>query len=282
MKTGWLIYKKEDASRNESYINWFIKEANIQNINLQLILREDLLIGIDDINFLTSYKDKTIRLPDFCINRTLDTTLQAHFTAQNIHCFNNYETSLICNDKSATHIEMAKIGIPAVKTFHFDTNELNEPPISYPFILKSVNGRSGSEVFLIKNKEKLSYVLKNKITSRFIIQSANVEMGKDLRVFVIGKKIIAAVLRESKSDFRANYKLGGFATLYHLNNDEVTLIKKIINHFDFGLVGIDFLIGLDGNLLFNEIEDVVGSRILSETTQINLLSEYLTYIRSFL
>lgn len=282
MKTGWLIYKKEDASRNESYINWFIKEADKQDIQLHLIFRDDLLIGIHGINFVTSYRNKTIKLPDFCIIRTLDATLQAHFSAQNILCFNNYNTSLICNDKSATHIEIAKIGVPAVQTFHFDIKELHKPPIPFPFILKSVNGRSGSEVFLVKNNDKLSYVLNNKITSRFIIQSANVEMGKDLRVFVIGKKIIAAVLRESKNDFRANYKLGGSATLYNLNDDEITLINKIINHFDFGLVGIDFLIGHDGQLLFNEIEDVVGSRILSETTNINILSEYLTHIKSYL
>ena len=282
MKTGWLIYKKEDASKNESYIDWFIKEANKQNINLQLIYRENLLIGINGITFLTYYKNKVINLPDFCIIRTLDATLQAHFSALNILCFNNYETSLICNDKSATHIEVAKIGVTAVETFHFDGKELHEPPIPFPFILKSVNGRSGSEVFLIENKNKLSHVLNNKITSRFIIQSANVQMGKDLRVFVIGKKIIAAVLRESKNDFRANYKLGGSATLYHLNNDDIALIKTIVNHFDFGLVGIDFLIGHNSQLLFNEIEDVVGSRILSETTDINILSEYLTYIRSYL
>src|SRR5690625_6839454 len=92
-------------------------------------------------------------------------------------------------------------------------------------------------------------------------------MGKDLRVFVIGKQIIAAVLRVNNNDFRANFKLGGSAFLYHLTIDEVEMINKIINHFDFGLVGIDFLIDKEGNLLFNEIEDVVGSRILSETTK---------------
>lgn len=41
MKTGWLIYKKQDALENKSYINWFIKEAKEQEIHLKLILRED-------------------------------------------------------------------------------------------------------------------------------------------------------------------------------------------------------------------------------------------------
>lgn len=58
------------------------------------------------------------------------------------------------------------------------------------------------------------------------------------------------------------------------------MIQKIIDHFDFGLVGIDFLIGHDGELIFNEIEDVVGSRTLSEISDINLLEKYVTFIKT--
>ena len=278
MKIGWLIYKKEDASKNQSYITWFIEEAKQQNILLKLILREELLIGIDGRNYFTYYENKHIDLPNFCIIRTIESTLQAHFAAQNIPCFNNFQTSIICNDKSATHIEVAKLGIPAVKTFHYESYP-KTPPLPYPFILKTINGRSGSEVFLIENNE--DYLnSKLKINNEdFVIQAIQSQIGKDLRVFVIGKKIIAAVLRVNNNDFRANFKLGGSAFLYHLTIDEVEMINKIINHFDFGLVGIDFLIDKEGNLLFNEIEDVVGSRILSETTNINLLSEYISYIK---
>src|SRR5699024_1793743 len=88
----------------------------------------------------------------------------AHFAAQNIPCFNNYQTSIICNDKSATHIEVAKLGIPAVKTFHYESYP-KTPPLPYPFILKTINGRSGSEVFLIENNEEY---LKKKISQEVI------------------------------------------------------------------------------------------------------------------
>src|SRR5699024_2655550 len=105
------------------------------------------------------------------------------------------------------------------------------------------------------------------------------QIGKDLRVFVIGKKIIAAVLRVNNNDLRANFKLGRSAFVYHITIEEVEMINKIINNFDYGLVGIDFLIDIEGNFHFNEIEDMIGSRILSDTTNINLLSEYKSYIK---
>src|SRR5690625_6508726 len=81
------------------------------------------------------YKKISIDLPLSLNIHTIKSTLQSHFNDQNIPCFNNYQTSIICNDKSATHIEVAKLGIPAVKTFHYESYP-KTPPLPYPFILK--------------------------------------------------------------------------------------------------------------------------------------------------
>ena len=51
--------------------------------------------------------------------------------------------------------------------------------------------------------------------------------------------------------------------------------------FDIGLAGIDFLIGDNGELIFNEVEDVVGARMLYQCVpDINLVGKYLDYILS--
>ena len=57
-------------------------------------------------------------------------------------------------------------------------------------------------------------------------------------------------------------------------------MEKIIGEFDFGLVGIDFLIDEQEDFVFNEIEDVVGARMLYQVSDINLLHEYFVYILS--
>jgi len=177
------------------------------------------------------------------------------------------------------------------KTFHYHISLLKSP---LPFRLgidvqgtpekyKIVPGRS-----LFTNEKLPAFSFRidtirinlRESIKRYFIQSADVMLGKDLRVFVIGKEIIAAVLRVNKNDFRANYKLGGDAILYTLSDKEKKMIQQIIDHFDFGLVGIDFLIGNNGELLFNEIEDVVGSRILSKVSDINLLEKYVTFIKN--
>ena len=280
---GWLIYDKQSANENMSYIEWFIDEAKQQSIQLELVYRESLTTGIVDGKHQLFIDQNTVTLPDFAVIRTIEPVLQVFLEACHIHTFNSSMVSTICNHKMLTHMEVNKLHIPMVPTYFTSKKTLSEnPPITYPLVIKEASGRSGKQVHLIKNHEEWKMAFSTLSTNDIIIQSANVELGKDVRVFVIGKEIIGAVLRVNKNDFRANFKLGGDAEPFTLSAADRKMIQKIIDHFDFGLVGIDFLIGKDGELLFNEIEDVVGSRILSEVSNVNLLEKYVTYIKSTL
>lgn len=277
---GWLIYQKVDAIQNRSYIDWFIEEAQQQHVELKLIYREDLTIGLNNHKPVVRIAAGKDTLPDFVVNRSIEPIIQHFFTSWNIPIFNPVDTAKIVNDKALTHLELSKLNIPMLPTFFIQGHALTEnAPLDYPFIIKSVTGRGGKEVCLLESEKNWQTFKRECKNQSYIAQPTNVQKGKDLRVFVIGKEIVAAVLRHNETDFRANFKLGGKAIPYQLSENEIKLINKIIGHFQFGLVGIDFLLDHDGNLLFNEIEDVVGSRILSETSDINLLAEYVTFIK---
>jgi len=194
--------------------------------------------------------------------------------------FNSFSIAQTTNDKRLTYFEMQKLGIPIVDTYFTTAYSFPEsPPLNFPLVVKEATGRGGKEVFYITSEDEWNRVLEHISSNELVIQRANVKLGRDIRVFVIGKEIIAAILRKSDHDFRANFTLGGTAELYELSEEEQSLVKKILEHFDFGFVGIDFLISEDGNLLFNEIEDVVGSRTLSSTTDINVLEKYVKFIK---
>lgn len=280
MTTGWLIYRKNDALENQSYIDWFIDEAEQQHIKLSLIYRESITIGLNENKKIILLNDKEVTFPDFVVIRTIEPFLQTHFEQCGIQTFNNSTVADVCNNKIFTHLEVNKLNIPTVDTYFYKKDLLSsQPPLSFPFVVKEAQGRSGKQVHYIQSIKDWYHCLSSLKTDDLIMQNANVQLGKDVRVFIVGKNIIAAVLRHNEHDFRANFKLGGKAIPYQLNNDERNMIQKIVDHFNFGLVGIDFLIGQNGELLFNEIEDVVGSRILSESTRINLLQKYVTHIK---
>lgn len=280
MMNGWLIYDKNQAKLNESYIEWFIDEAKRQHIHLKLILREQLQIAIKENKYRITVDDKNYPLPDFVVMRTIDSTLHTYFDQLNIRTFNSRFVAEICNNKALTHLHVHALNVPMVDTcFVKRTAFPDEPPFSYPVVVKDAYGRSGKDVYFVQNKRKWQKVPELIKSDNILVQRTNVQLGKDVRVFVIGNEIIASVLRHNEDDFRANYGLGGNAYIYHLSFAERKMIQKIVDYFRFDLVGIDFLISETGELMFNEIEDVVGSRILSKATNINLLEKYITYIK---
>ncbi|UFU01394.1 hypothetical protein KO561_12025 [Radiobacillus kanasensis] len=280
MYVGWLIYRKEDAERNQAYIDWFIEECSKQSIKLHLVLREEIGIGIQ--NNQLSLESK-YPLPDFAVVRTIEQMLSSHLERLGVAVFNSSTVSMIANHKGMTHQVMGQLGIPMVDTtFYRKHDQVVKPPLPFPIVVKDTEGRGGKQVFLANDMKEWDEIKPHQWDSDWLVQSTNVQPGKDLRVFVIGKKVIAAVLRENHSDFRANFSLGGKARLYELSVEEIKIVQTIIDAFDFDMVGIDFLFSLEGKLLFNEIEDIVGSRTLSQLSSINLLAQYVNHIRKTL
>lgn len=281
MINGWLIYDKEKAEENRSYIDWFISEASQQDVLLSLIYREDLLIGISNDQPIIKWKGEFVSFPDFAVIRTIDTLLSKQLELIGIHVFNSSAISYMANNKAMTHLAIQRLGIPMLDSFFFRKEDAlhGQPPIDFPFVLKEPHGRGGSQVFLIENISMFEQSIPCIDSDYMVIQSCKVQLGKDIRVFVVGKKIIGAVLRKSDKDFRANYKLGGSAEAYVLSEKEQSQIEKIIASFEFGMVGIDFLLDEKGTLLFNEIEDIVGSRTLSAVSDVNILKMYIQHIK---
>ena len=111
----------------------------------------------------------------------------------------------------------------------------------------------------------------------FVYQKPASDLGKDLRVWLIGGKIEAAILRESKNDFRANFCLGGRASLYLLSDEEKRLIYKIASLIKYDYIGIDFVFN-SGKIVFNEIEDSVGARMLYSLTDIDIIKRFCGHI----
>lgn len=278
---GWLIYNETDARRNKEYINWFISECDKQKLELHLILREELMIGIYENKLLVQLTSRfNESLPDFAVVRVIDPLLNLQLEKAGILVFNNAVTARIANDKALAHMHAAEIGIRMLDTIFIKRGNFPEnSPFNFPVVLKQADGRSGQQISMVYNQKQWLEARYFFLHHDSIIQSTFVMPGKDLRVFIIGKDIIAAVLRENDHDFRANISLGGSARLYQLNAEEKSIIDKFTSVFDFGLVGIDFLFDQNGSLLFNEIEDAVGSRSLSKVSSVNLLERYTTFIK---
>ena len=162
-------------------------------------------------------------------------------------------------------------------------------------IIKTVDGHGGNEVFLIALIQKEIVVKSPLITPlqmcqklyghRCIIQEKLNSNSSDLRVYILMGEIYAAVLRKGTNDFRSNYSLGGNVYEYNLSNAQRQYIQYFIDALggkELFMAGIDFIITADGKLIFNELEEMVGSRMLYKCTDYDIVKDYVKRLANIL
>lgn len=250
MYKGLLVYSKIRSYKNEWFINHLIEVAKNYDIFLDFIFDIDInLKEIKNSNY------------SFIIYRSDDLNIKKHLQNLNILMINSLEISKLANNKYNTYKACKKLNIPCLKTTLLNTNNIET--ITYPKVIKEVSGHGGNEVFLVRNNKELQDILKdNKINNKqYIAQDECDTPGIDIRVYVINNKVVKVVKRYSRSDFRANYSLGGNFIFSKLNKNIKNILNILFSKYKFGFVGIDFIIN-NKKYILNEIEDIVGCRML--------------------
>lgn len=286
---AFIIYSKEDAIRNQYYIEMYHEEGALRELSFEILYTENLSFGIQNHKPVIWYDGKLLDTPDFVIMRTIAPLLSMQLEAMGIPTYNNSKVAQICNDKARTYQYVSQLGIPMIETTFCKQHQLKSCldgcKSGNAYVFKAVAGHGGSQVFLYEKgqpQEKIQYeaIMEGLSGCDFVMQPLTGSRHQDLRVYVIGNEIVGCVLRTAHSGFKSNFSLGGDVCSYALSSKEELIVKQILSLFQFGLVGIDFLIADDGSLIFNEIEDVVGARMLYKVSNINLVGRYLDYIQT--
>lgn len=279
---GWICYYKEDANKNSRYIDFYIEEGLKKGIQIILVYVEDIVFGTRNSKAFLSHQGIEISNVDFVINRAIHPLLTKQMEAMGIPCYNNYKVSSICNNKSMTYQYISQLHINMVDSIFCLNHQLVDimDRIVEPTVIKAVAGHGGSQVFLYgaEDSSMKETIIEGIGVNDFVVQPLVGSRREDLRVYVIGGKIVASVLRKGQIGFKANYSLGGHVSLYNLSEQEEKIVYEILSILDVDMVGIDFIIGDSGELIFNEIEDVVGARMLYQCSDINLVDLYLEHI----
>ncbi len=135
----------------------------------------------------------------------------------------------------------------------FDTNDLIDMVGGTPLIVKLLEGTQGQGVVLAETRKAAESVINafkslqaNLLVQKFIKEAD----GKDLRCFVIGGKVVAAIERKAApGDFRANLHQGGQARIVKITPEERTLAIKAAKILGLKVAGVDIIRSADGPLL---------------------------------
>ena len=118
---------------------------------------------------------------------------------------------------------------------------LGEPP----HVIKLNEGSQGNGVVLAEKRSASQSVIEafRGLYANFLVQEFIAEAkGCDLRCFVVGGKVVAAMQREaSAGDFRANLHRGGSAVAVKLSAAEKRIAVRAAEALGLGVAGVDLL-----------------------------------------
>ena len=133
---------------------------------------------------------------------------------------------------------------------------------------------------MIDSESELKEQIKACGTWPFIVQEFIEESyGKDLRMYIVGDKIIGAIKRENTSgDFRANVELGGKASAYNYSEKEAKLALKTKKELKLDFCGVDILFGKDNEPILCEVNSNAYFVSFNKALNVNVADYILSYI----
>ena len=206
------------------------------------------------------------------------------FEAMGTFCLNSSASIGTSRDKLAAHQVLALNRIPMPDTAFAnsprDTQSLVNLISGAPIVVKLLESSQGKGVILAETKKAATSVISafQKLQAPFIVQDfVKDSNGSDLRLFVIGDKVIASMLRSaSENDFRSNLHLGGTATKVKLTQEERKIAKRAVKAMGLSIAGVDILRSSDGPKVL-EVNSSPGLMGIETVNNMDIASKIVDY-----
>jgi len=219
-----------------------------------------------------------------CVSQTRGLAVARYLTALGLPVVNRPEVIETCGDKWTTSVALEKAGLPQPKTALLTDAEealrLMEA-WGYPVVLKPVIGSWGRLLAKITDREAAEAILEHKeVLGGFqhqllYLQEYVEKPGRDLRVFVVGERAIAAIYRRSQH-WITNTARGGQAENCPLTEEVAQLAVRAARAVGGGVVAID-LFESERGLLVNEVNHTMEFKNSVHTTGVDIPGEILRY-----
>ncbi|MEM1264052.1 MAG: 30S ribosomal protein S6--L-glutamate ligase [Pseudomonadota bacterium] len=126
-----------------------------------------------------------------------------------------------------------------------DTEDLLKAVGGAPVVIKLLEGTQGVGVVLAETRKAASSVIEafRGLKADFMVQEFIAEAGgADIRCFVIGDKVVAAMKRQGKDgEFRSNLHRGGTASLIKITPEERSTAVRSAKLMGLNVAGVDLL-----------------------------------------
>ncbi|MEM9415083.1 MAG: RimK family alpha-L-glutamate ligase [Planctomycetota bacterium] len=238
-----------------------------------------------------SYKHKPVTRVDAVIPRIgpsitpYGTSVLRQFEQMGVFCLNSAVAVSVSRDKlrSMQILSRHDIGIPA-SAFVRDKHDIL-PAIDRvggaPVVIKLLEGSQGVGVILAETAkiaeaiiETLHSARQNVLVQKFVAESK----GKDIRAFVVGGRVVAAMRRVAAGqEFRSNIHRGGSTQRVELSPEYEQTAVKAAQIVGLRMAGVDMLEGKDGPQVM-EVNSSPGLEGIEKATGVDIASAVIEHI----
>ncbi len=305
---GWLVVNHflQTGKFNEIY-EWLLAAARKVDCELEMYTNAQLLSCMAD-GQLTLLTDSMIShssaftecRPDFILFWDKDIRLAYTLEQLGFRLFNRADAIAACDDKSLTILRLIsnkEIHFPIPKTMiapmtyaniGYKSNELKdtlsfllqaEEILSYPMVIKECFGSFGAQVYLAKNRSDAEQIIMQCAGRPFLLQEfVQSSYGRDLRLQVVGGKVVATMLRTHDTDFRANITNGGKMSSYTPSTAACDLAIRVSEALQLDFAGVDLLFGEHDEPILCEVNSNAHFKNIHTCTGVNVADRIMEHI----
>ena len=209
------------------------------------------------------------------------------FEMMGVYCLNTADAISRARDKLNSMQLMAREGIGLPVTGFADKPgdipDLIEMVGGAPLVIKLLEGTQGIGVVLAETRTAAESVIEafmglnaNILVQQYISEAK----GADIRCFVVGNKVVAAMKRQAKAgEFRSNLHRGGTATAVKLSSAERKTALQAAKCMGLAVAGVDILQSKEGPVVM-EVNSSPGLEGIEAATTVDVAGAILDYLES--
>jgi ribosomal protein S6--L-glutamate ligase len=207
------------------------------------------------------------------------------FEMMNVYCLNNAAAIGRARDKLNSLQLLARDGIGLPITGFADKPgdipDLIEMVGGAPLVIKLLEGTQGIGVVLAETRTAAESVIEafmglnaNILVQQYIHEAK----GADIRCFVVGNKVVAAMKRQAKEgEFRSNLHRGGTASKVRLSKAERQTALKAARCMGLNVAGVDILRSNQGPVVM-EVNSSPGLEGIESASDIDVADSIVHYL----
>lgn len=282
---GWLIVNAFlESYKFKDIYELLLLSAKTHNIELEMLTTAQ-------ISDVVAEGFGGFDLPDFALFWDKDVLLARQLESASVRLFNCADAVEDCDNKALTSIKLSKAGVNiphtiiAPKTFegvgYTDLGfvERAAEKLGLPMVIKESYGSFGMQVYLAHTKDEAKEIVKKLGHKDFIMQEfVKTSFGRDLRVNVVGDKVVATVYRYNEDDFRSNLTIGGKMRGYEISETQAQEAIKACRALKLDFAGVDVMFGEEDTPVICEVNSNMHFRTTLDCTGVNLADLIMEHI----